>query len=365
MYTSNNTDVYHLLLDLKLGLPIALKNSSGNYILLSSSENVTNKSLELMRTLSSSSTSIIINNKRMNYLSKENVKEELFSISFSKEIDSKFIKNISSSIVNTKDYLKDAVISIEHRLEIKNLIQLMKNNQIIPSLVFCNMAFIDKTKSNLKLNNYSIKLYENIDLSTDLRVQNEFTIVSRSSVPISACKETEIVSFRSKNDYLEYFVIILKKGHLKKNPLVRIHSQCITGDILDSLKCDCGSQLKKSIEMMSNDGGLLLYMPEEGRNIGLLNKLRAYEFQFHNIDTIDANYALGFDADQRRHENACELLRLLGVNSIKLITNNPEKISQVQKGGINVIESVQIKVKVPAEAKKYLETKKFRSGHNL
>ena len=97
MYTSNNTNVYHLLLDLKLGLPIALKNSSGNYILLSSSENVTNKSLELMRTLSSSSTSIIINNKRMNYLSKENVKEELFSISFSKEIDSKFIKNISSS----------------------------------------------------------------------------------------------------------------------------------------------------------------------------------------------------------------------------------------------------------------------------
>ena len=199
----------------------------------------------------------------------------------------------------------------------------------------------------------------------EIKKQNEFTIISRSYVPISACKETEIVSFRSKNDYLEYFAIILKKANNKKDTLVRIHSQCITGDILDSLKCDCGSQLKKSIEMMANDGGLLLYMPEEGRNIGLLNKLRAYEFQFHNIDTIDANYALGFDADQRRHENACELLKLLGVNSIKLITNNPEKISQVQKSGINVIESVQIKVKVPAEAKKYLETKKIRSGHNL
>ena len=100
----------------------------------------------------------------MNYISKKNVEGELFSISFSKEIDSKFIKDISSSIVNEKDYLKDAVISIENRQEIKNLIQLMKNNQIIPSLVFCNMAFIDKTKSNSKLKNYNIKTYENINL---------------------------------------------------------------------------------------------------------------------------------------------------------------------------------------------------------
>ncbi len=116
---------------------------------------------------------------------------------------------------------------------------------------------------------------------------------------------------------------------------------------------------------MANDGGLLLYMPEEGRNIGLLNKLRAYEFQFHNIDTIDANYALGFDADQRRHENACKLLKLLGIDSVKLITNNPEKILQVQKGGVKVVEAVQIKVKVADEAKNYMETKKIRSGHNL
>ena len=117
--------------------------------------------------------------------------------------------------------------------------------------------------------------------------------------------------------------------------------------------------------MMSKDGGILLYMPEEGRNIGLLNKLRSYEFQFHGIDTIDANYALGFDADQRRHENACKLLKGLGVSSIKLITNNPEKISQVQKGGVKVVDTVQIKVKFADEAKKYMETKKIRSGHNL
>lgn len=365
MYTSNNINIYHFLLDLKLGLPIAIKSSLGNYILLSSSENITNKSLMLMRHLSESSTSIIINNKRMNYISKKNVKGELFSISFSKEINSKFIKDISSSMANEKDYFEGSIISIENRQEIKNLIQLMKTNQIIPSLVLCNIALNNELELNSNLTSYNIKIYENINLLTEIKEQREFTIVSRSYVPISACKETEIVSFRSKNDYLEYFAIILKNGNKKKDPLVRIHSQCITGDILDSLKCDCGSQLKKSIEMMSNYGGILLYMPEEGRNIGLLNKLRSYEFQFHGIDTIDANYALGFDADQRRHENACKLLKLLGVGSIKLITNNPEKISQVQKGGIKVIGTIQIKVKVAAEAKRYMETKKIRSGHNL
>ena len=365
MYTSNNINIYHFLLDLKLGLPIAIKSSLGNYILLSSSENITNKSLMLMRHLSESSTSIIINNKRMNYISKKNVKGDLFSISFSKEINSKFIKDISSSMANEKDYFEGSIISIENRHEIKNLIQLMKTNQIIPSLVLCNIALNNELELNSNLTSYNIKIYENINLLTEIKEQREFTIVSRSYVPISACKETEIVSFRSKNDYLEYFAIILKNGNKKKDPLVRIHSQCITGDILDSLKCDCGSQLKKSIEMMSNDGGILLYMPEEGRNIGLLNKLRSYEFQFHGIDTIDANYALGFDADQRRHENACKLLKLLGVGSIKLITNNPEKISQVQKGGIKVIGTIQIKVKVAAEAKRYMETKKIRSGHNL
>ena len=365
MYTSNNINVYHFLLDLKLGLPIAIKSSLGNYILLSSSENISEKSLVLMRHLSASSTSIIINNKRMNYISKKNVKGELFSISFNKDINSKFINDISSSIVNEKDYLEGSVISIENRQEIKNLIQLMKINQIIPSLVFCNVTFNNEKELHSNLKNYNIKTYENINFLKEIKEQNKFTIVSRSYVPISACKETEIISFRSKNDYLEYFAIILKSGNNKKNPLVRIHSQCITGDILDSLKCDCGSQLKESIKIMSNDGGILLYMPEEGRNIGLLNKLRSYEFQFHGIDTIDANYALGFDADQRRHENACKLLKVLGVGSIKLITNNPEKISQVQKGGIKVIDTVQIKVKIEAEAKRYMETKKIRSGHNL
>ena len=281
MYTSKNINVYHFLLDLKLGLPIAIKSSLGNYILLSSAENISDKSLMLMRRLSESSTSVIINNKRMSYISKKNVKGELFSISFSKEINIKLIKDISSSIVNGKDYLEGSVISIENRQEIKNLIQLMKINQIIPSLVFCNTAFNNETKLNLNLTSHNIKTYENIDLLKEIREQNEFTIVSRSYVPISACKDTKIISFRSKNDYLEYFAIILKNGNNKKDPLVRIHSQCITGDILDSLKCDCGSQLKKSIEMMSNDGGTLLYMPEEGRNIGLLNKLSSYEFQFH------------------------------------------------------------------------------------
>ena len=365
MYT-NNKDIYHFLLDLKLGLPVAIKTDFGNYILLTSSDSVTNETLELMKNVSASKISIIINKKRMNYLSKKDIDGELFSISFIEEMDCHLAQDISGSILNNKkSLLEKASISLEKKPELINLVQLMKNNQIIPSLVCCNIVVDQNKKYNSELNNYNIRTYENKDILNALRETSIFNIISRAFVPISACKETEVVSFRSKNDYSEYFAIILKNADQKINPLVRIHSQCITGDILDSLKCDCGSQLKKSIEMMSENGGVLLYMPEEGRNIGLLNKLRAYEFQFHGLDTIDANYALGFDADQRRYENACELLKLLKIKSIKLITNNPEKISQIKKLGINVVENYQLKVKVSIEAKNYLETKKIRSGHNL
>ena len=364
MYTNNNIDIYHFLLDLKFGLPALLKTSLEEFVLIASSENVTEKSLNLMRTLSASTISVIINSRRMSFITQKVVKEDLYSISFSNKIDSELAKNISSSMVEN-NYLKDAIISVENRPEIKNLIYLMKINQMIPSLVFCNLSPLKKKESDFNFTNYNIKTYQNIDILNGLKEGNEFKIISRSHVPISACKDTEIVSFRSKNDHSEYFAIILKKAHQKKTPLVRIHSQCITGDILDSLKCDCGSQLKKSIEMMAKDGGILVYMPEEGRNIGLLNKLRAYEFQFHGIDTIDANYALGFDADQRKHEYACNILNLLGVDSIELLTNNPKKVSQIKKSGVKIIKTIQLKVDVAPEAEKYIQTKKVRTGHDL
>jgi GTP cyclohydrolase II len=148
--------------------------------------------------------------------------------------------------------------------------------------------------------------------------------------------------------------------------MVRIHSQCITGDILDSLKCDCGQQLKDSIKLMAQaDEGILIYLAQEGRDIGLLNKLRAYALQEKGMDTVEANLALGFKDDERLYYPVKEILKQLNVNSIKLITNNPKKIDHLTNLGIKVIERIPIKIKANKYNTKYLKTKSKKSGHIL
>jgi GTP cyclohydrolase II len=148
--------------------------------------------------------------------------------------------------------------------------------------------------------------------------------------------------------------------------MVRVHSQCITGDILDSLKCDCGQQLKQSINLMAQaDEGILIYLAQEGRDIGLLNKLRAYSLQEQGMDTVEANLALGFNDDERLYFPVKEILKQLNVQSIKLITNNPKKIDHLTNLGINVVERISIKIPPNKHNKKYLITKLKKSGHIL
>jgi len=363
MYKIKKLAVFHSILELKGGNPIAIRLADGSLILLSSSEHANDYTLELMRKISGSSLSIIINKERMEYISNRDIKEQLYSISFSENFDSDTCQNLSCSVmINKQSILNGAVVSIEQNKTVLNLLETMKINHIIPSIVMC---YTKSNNQNKTLTDTGIVVLEYTEFSNPLITEKNLKILSRASVPILMCKETEVVSFRSKYGSSDLFAIILKEGDKQQCPKVRVHSQCITGDLLDSLKCDCGSQLKSAIKILSLSGGILLYMPQEGRNIGLLNKLRTYELQSHGLDTIDANLALGFDSDQRNYVFASEMLRLLRVSEVKLITNNPDKGAQLKYGGIEVSETIQLKVNVFEEAKSYLETKKHRSGHNL
>ncbi len=366
MYKSKKLEVFHSILELKGGNPIAIRLADGSHILLSSSEHANDYTLELMRKISGSSLSVVINKDRMEYISSKAMKELLYSISFSDNFDSEKCQNVSCSVIIDKEkILNGATISLEKNKTVLNLLELMKINHIIPSIIICYTKSSNQNIQNKTILDTGIMVLDYIDFFNPLINEKNLTLLSRTSVPILMCKETELISFRSKYDSSDLFAIILKKGDKQKCPKVRVHSQCITGDLLDSLKCDCGSQLKSAIKMLSLSGGILLYMPQEGRNIGLLNKLRTYELQSHGLDTIDANLALGFDSDQRNYVFASEMLRLLRVNEVKLITNNPDKCTQLKNGGIKVKETIQLKVDVFDEAKGYLETKKSRSGHNL
>ena len=176
----------------------------------------------------------------------------------------------------------------------------------------------------------------------------------------------KIVGFENHIDGKEHIALVKGDVAGKEGVTVRIHSECFTGDILGSLRCDCGSQLKTAMRRIDKLGeGIILYLRQEGRGIGLLNKLRAYNLQEEGMDTLDANLHLGFGADMRDYAVAAQMLKALGVKSIKLLTNNPLKINGLEEYGIPVVEREEIEIEHNKVNKVYLKTKKERMGHLL
>jgi GTP cyclohydrolase II len=192
----------------------------------------------------------------------------------------------------------------------------------------------------------------------------QLKIVTRARLPLLGAEATEVVAFRSNDGALEHLALVIGDPDRSAPVLTRLHSECFTGDLLGSLKCDCGPQLRGAIEAMSKAGsGVLLYLAQEGRGIGLINKLRAYELQDQGFDTIDANTRLGFESDERNFAPAAHMLQLLGISQVRLMTNNPDKALMLARHGIDVVEQVPHQFAANAHNALYLATKRDRSGH--
>ncbi|NJE61098.1 bifunctional 3,4-dihydroxy-2-butanone-4-phosphate synthase/GTP cyclohydrolase II [Thermococcus sp. 21S7] len=172
-----------------------------------------------------------------------------------------------------------------------------------------------------------------------------------------------IVSFDNELDFKEHVAIV--KEPYGDVPLVRVHSKCLTGDALASLKCDCGSQLANALRMIAQEGGILLYMDQEGRGIGLKEKIKAYELQEEGLDTVEANEALGYGTDERTYEAAVQMLRALGVSRIRLITNNPRKAEALEELGMEVVGMVPAPGEVTEHNRLYLKVKVEKLGHRI
>lgn len=191
------------------------------------------------------------------------------------------------------------------------------------------------------------------------------TIAARARLPVAGAHDAEIVAFRTPEQPGEHVALLIGQPN-GRPPLVRLHSECLTGDMLGSLKCDCGAQLHAAVDAMAADGwGILLYLRQEGRGIGLINKLRAYALQDQGFDTVDANLRLGFESDERDFAVAAVMLRQLGISAVRLLTNNPDKVASLQDHGIDVVERVAHAMLPNPHNAAYLDTKRDRSGHYL
>ena len=195
------------------------------------------------------------------------------------------------------------------------------------------------------------------------RSKPEVDIISRARLPLDGLPDTQIVAFRASDDGRDHVGLTIG-AFAGKPPLVRLHSECLTGDVFGSLKCDCGPQLREALRIIGEaGGGILLYLRQEGRGIGLANKLRAYALQDRGLDTVEANRRLGFADDERDYTHAAAMLRALGVDEVRLLTNNPAKVTGLEAAGIKVTERVPHHMPVNPHNADYLTTKRKKSGH--
>lgn len=189
-----------------------------------------------------------------------------------------------------------------------------------------------------------------------------------SSVLPTAHGEFDLFGYEAGTGAVASTYVVLSKGAMTaaSAPLVRIQSQCLTGDVFGSTRCDCGEQLRVAMQMIQTEGqGVIIYHPEEGRGIGLLNKLRAYELQDQGIDTVEANHRLGFEADQRDYSVCAEIVKDLGISRLRLLSNNPGKLKALEEAGVRVLERIPIEISPRGSSRNYLKTKKEKLGHWL
>jgi GTP cyclohydrolase II len=268
-------------------------------------------------------------------------------------VDRKRVENLALKV----DGRIDAPVRPASPLD-EEALELARLSLVLPSVVVVPLAAgIEIDPSLARVSGAAIRGYRRAK-ALDLK------IVSRAPVPLEGAPSSEFVVFRGGEGLRDQVAVIVGNPDLSKPVTVRLHSACLTGDLFGSLKCDCGDQLRRTVSFMAkNEGGILLYLDQEGRGNGIANKIRAYKLQAQGYDTYDADEVLGFDADQRRFDFAAGMLRQLGVTAVRVMTNNPEKLDALRKAGLDVISDHRVLGRPTPENVSYLASKRDRAGH--
>ena len=345
--------------DLRLGVPIVL---AGNEIdaVIAPIDVLSQSRLDQLKLIDESSF-ILITARRAQTLKCPVYEGNFVRIETEKTPKISSLKAIADPSLDLRTPLKGPFNIIREKpLKLENAaLLLLKSAQLLPAAVISRIKDGAKFASN---NNLTFLQTEKlIELAISSRgIADAIT----AAVPTVRAENAKFHIFRPNISGEEHYVMEIGTINREKPTLVRIHSACFTGDVLGSLKCDCGSQLQAAITMMNNKGGgLLIYLNQEGRGIGLANKIRAYSLQDQGFDTVEANHRLGFEDDERDFQLGAAILKEMRINDIKLITNNPSKISTMDKYNIKVAERIPLKVGKNKNNIKYLDTKAKKSGH--
>ena len=358
--------------ELRRGGKVVISDSnSGTSILLMAAELIDKNTVRKLSEIALSRPNIILSNNRCNAIGLK-VTNQPCSILIDKGWTINDILSLCMPLTGHQIPIINGVVAESNNSIVSYCLLILRQSRLLPAgLMSIISNVIPENINHWAFKNNFIHIDVNDIKSYEKHSAETLVMAVKAKVPIAETDNCEIIIFRSPEGGDEHFCLVFGKTReiqqgFKKETLVRVHSQCITGDVLDSLKCDCGQQLKQSIKMMAQaDEGALIYLAQEGRDIGLLNKLRAYSLQESGMDTVEANEDLGFNDDERLYYPAKQMLLLLKINKVKLITNNPVKVKHLMNLGINITQRIPIKINPNKYNKKYLETKSKKSGHIL
>ena len=359
--------VDRVIADLRRGEVAVIRAAGAASILAQAAEAVTPGSLERLERLSGASPALSLTRRRAAILGLSPLTTEVVTFELAQGIAAQTVRDIAdpAAAIAIKPPRPLDMPSADLGACCSAAVELTKLARLLPAALTAPVDLKPGQDAKTWASGENLLVVEATDIEAyQQSAARSLRPVSQARVPLTSAENARIVAYRPSDGGIEHLAIIIGDPRADAPVLTRLHSECFTGDLLASLRCDCGDQLRGAIDKIAEAGsGVLVYLAQEGRGIGLVNKLRAYQLQDDGFDTIGANEQLGFDADERVYLPAAEILRDLGYSQVRLLTNNPEKVAALSRCGITVVERVPHVFPANAHNEEYLRTKATRGGH--
>lgn len=347
--------------DLRVGLPVVIGDRAAGLVALAA-ETLTQRRLDALRALPGRA-QVAITLRRAETLKARAYDGDLARVILPGDVDAPWVRALADPALDLAAPMKGPLVTARegdaglHRLALL----LAKSAQLLPAVVTLTTDRPEALAAELGATRLSPEA-----AAADLAHHHPLLPVASARLPMEASEAGRLHIFRPDNGGIEHYAVEIGRPDRDAAVLARLHSACFTGDVLGSLKCDCGPQLRTALAEMGRTGaGVLFYLNQEGRGIGLANKMRAYSLQDQGFDTVEANHRLGFEDDERDFRIGADLLRRMGFSSVRLMTNNPRKVAMMEAEGITVTERVPLITGTNRHNAHYLDVKRAKSGHLL